>query len=284
MSHSRAVLLLVLCAVFWSLGGVLVKWVEWNPLAISGCRSLIGALFLWAAFRPLRIDWSPPQLGGAVAYAATVTLFVIATKWTTAANAILLQYTAPVYVAILGRWYLKERTRPIDWLTLAAVLGGMVLFFFGHLSLRGWWGNLAGLGSGVSFAWLVLFLRRQKDASPLASIFLGNLLAALVAIPAYLHAAPVTAFSWVGLVLLGVVQLGLPYVLYTVAIRRVTAMEALLIPTIEPVLNPVWVFLFVGERPTHAALIGGAVIIAAVIARGSAPLLNRRRNRFVRAS
>jgi drug/metabolite transporter (DMT)-like permease len=228
----------------------------------------------------LRIDWSPAQLGGAVAYAATVTLFVVATKWTTAANAILLQYTAPVYVAFLGRWFLGEKTRRVDWLTLIAVLGGMTLFFFGHLSLRGWWGNLAALGSGFSFAWLVLFLRRQKDASPLASIFLGNLLAAFVAIPALLHSAPATTFSWVGLLLLGVVQLGLPYVLYSTAIRYVTAMEALLIPTVEPVLNPVWVFLFVGERPTSTALIGGAVIIGAVLARGSAPLFDRRRSRL----
>jgi drug/metabolite transporter (DMT)-like permease len=120
---------LVASALLWSVGGVLIKWVEWHPLAIAGVRSAIAAATLWAVLRRPRFDWSAAQIGGAVAYAATVLLYVSAVKLTTAANAILLQYTAPIYVALFGAWFLGERTTWLDWLAIACSLGGMALFF-----------------------------------------------------------------------------------------------------------------------------------------------------------
>ncbi len=276
MNRNAAILMLLAAALFWSLGGVLIKSVSWHPMAISGVRSAIGALVLWLAFRPLRLTWSLPQIGGALAYAGTVTLFVVAHKLTAAANAVMLQYTAPVWVALFGGWFLGERPRRLDWAALALALGGMYLFFLDDLSFDSVWGNAAALGSGLCFAWLALFLRRQKEGSPIGSVFLGNILAALLSLP-FLTAPGPGLGGWGWLLLLGVVQLGLPYALFTRAIKGVTALEALLIPMIEPVLNPLWVLLLIGERPGPLALAGGGVILAAVLLRGAVPALERRR-------
>ncbi len=266
-AHRRAVLMLLATAILWSLGGLLIKWVEWNPLAIAGMRSLIGAAVIALVFRKeLRFTGSFEQIGAAVAYAGTVVLFVVANKLTTAANAILLQYTAPVYVALFSPWFLGERARGNDWLNLAVILVGMLLFFGDELSLDGYLGNGVALASGFCFAWLTLFLRRHREESAMSALVLGNLLAGLIGLPFMFQSMPDT-MGWVGLLLLGVVQLGLPYVMYALALRHVRAVEGILIPMIEPVLNPVWVFLLLGETPGPLALLGGTIILGAVLFR-----------------
>ena len=266
-AHRRAVLMLLATAILWSLGGLLIKWVDWNPVAIAGMRSLIGAAVIALIFREeLRFTGSFEQIGAAVAYAGTVVLFVVANKLTTAANAILLQYTAPVYVALFSPWFLGERARGNDWLSLAVILFGMLLFFGDELSLDGYLGNGVALVSGFCFAWLTLFLRRHREESAISALVLGNLLAGLIGLPFMFQSMP-DAMGWVGLLLLGVVQLGLPYVLYALALRHVRAIEGILLPMIEPVLNPVWVFLLLGEAPGPLALLGGAIILGAVIFR-----------------
>lgn len=266
-AHRRAVLLLMLTALLWSLGGLLIKWVDWNPVAIAGARSLTGAALIGIVFRhELRFTGSFDQIGGAVAYAGTVVLFVIANKLTTAANAILLQYTAPVYVALFSPWFLGERADRRDWLILLVMMSGMILFFLDNLTVGGYWGNILSLISGLCFAWLTLFLRRQRNGSALPSLLLGNLLAGVIGLPFMFQSLPDLS-SGIGLLLLGVVQLGLPYILYALALRQVRAIEAILIPMIEPVLNPVWVFLLLGEKPSPWAIVGGAIILGAVIFR-----------------
>jgi drug/metabolite transporter (DMT)-like permease len=266
--HARAVGLMAAAALCWSLGGLLIKSVAWPPLAVAGGRGFIAAAFL-AVFAPrFRFTWSAAQIGGAVAYAATTILFVTANKLTTAANAILLQYTAPVWIALLGAWFLGERATRVDWLTIAAVFSGMALFFCGDLQFAGFAGNLTALASGVAFAAMTLLLRKQKDTSAVESIFLGNLLAGAAGLPFMLRSGLLpNAGSWVALGLLGIVQLGLSYLLYARAIRHVTAMEAVLIPVIEPILNPVWVLLALGERPGPLPLAGGVIVLTAATLR-----------------
>lgn len=259
----RAIIFTVGAALLWSLGGLLIKWVDWNPLAISGMRSAIAALLILAYRRRLRFNWSFAQVGGAVAYAATVTLFVTANKMTSAANAILLQYTAPIYVAAFSAWFLGERVTGLDWLTIAASIGGMALFFMDNLTTGGFWGNILALLSAISFAGLALFCRKQKDGSPLESLFLGNILSVLIALPFMFQSMP-SISGWTGLILLGVFQLGFSYILYAEAMKHITALEGILIPVIEPVLNPIWVFLLLGERPGYWALIGGSVVLVSV--------------------
>lgn len=260
--------MLLAAAIMWSLGGVLIKLVAWHPVAIAGTRSLIGAILIGMVLRKqLRFSWSWIEIGAALAYAGTVVSFVIANKLTSAANAILLQYTAPLYVILFSPLFLSEKAHWRDWLTLCIMLGGMLLFFMDELTTDGYMGNSIALLSGLCFAWLTLLLRRQKDGSALPSLFLGNLLAGVIGLPFMFSAPPADAMSWLGLLLLGVVQLGLPYILYALALRHIRAIEGILIPMVEPILNPVWVFLIIGEQPTSHAIIGGAIIIGAVVFR-----------------
>jgi drug/metabolite transporter (DMT)-like permease len=255
----------------WSLGGLLIKSVDSNPLAIAGTRSAISALIILIAVGKPKFNWSFAQIGAALAYTATVLLFVAANKNTTAANAILIQYTAPVYVAFLGAWLLKEKVKPLDWATIVVVLGGMVLFFVDDLNTEGIFGNVLAAASGISFATFAVFMRMQKEGSPIESVLLGNILTAVVGLPFLLGDAPAPK-GWLYLVVLGVVQLGLPYILYSKAIKHVTALEASIIPVLEPLLNPVWVFLLLGEAPGKWALVGGVIVIAAVTFRCIVPL------------
>jgi drug/metabolite transporter (DMT)-like permease len=264
--RSKAIGFLIVTAVLWSSGGLLIKWVSWNPIAIAGTRSAIAVLVLLAVLRRPHLTWSFAQIGGAIAYAASVLLFVSATKLTTAANAILLQYTAPIYIALFGAWFLGERATRLDWITIFVVMGGMVLFFLDELTAGGFWGNVCAIASGVTFACFVLFMRKQKNDSPLESVFLGNILTALIGFPFMFEAMP-SASSWVGLLLSGVLQLGLSHVLYSVAIKHVTALEAILIQVIEPILNPVWVLLIMGEAPGPWALLGGFIVLVSVTIR-----------------
>lgn len=261
-----AVGFMILTNLLWSSGGILIKGVDWHPVAIAGSRSVVAAFVIWLLFRGQKLSFSRAQLGGALAYAGTVILFVSATKLTTAANAILLQYTTPIYVALFGAWFLNEKPTLADWATIGVIAGGMGLFFLDQLSGGGMLGNLCGLGSGATLAVFVLCMRRQKDASPFGSVLLGNVLTAVIALPFMLDSAPAPG-GWVNLVLLGVFQLGIAYALYSYAIKHVTALETTLIGAIEPVLNPVWVFLLLGEKPGGWALLGGVVILTAVTAR-----------------
>jgi drug/metabolite transporter (DMT)-like permease len=277
-AHTKSVGLLLAGALCWSLAGVLFKHVEWPGLAAGGGRGLIAALFLLAvSWRSLRFTWSPLQLAAAAAYAACTILFTLANKLTTAANAILLQYTAPVWIALFGAWFLGERATRADWLTIAAVFGGLALFFYEGLQLNSITGLLVAVASGVAFAVMTLLMRKQKDTSAIESIILGNLIGFAIGLPALWSAPPLPATGWIALLLLGVVQLGLAYFFYAKAIKHVTALEAVLIPVLEPLLNPLWVLLAVGEKPSAYALAGGAVVLAAVTLRAIAGLRTVRR-------
>ena len=276
-AHSRAVSQLLLAALCWSLGGLLIKSIDWPPLAVAGGRGIVAAVFLIAVTRPLRFHFSGMQVLGAVAYAACTVTLVTATKMTTAANAILLQYTAPVWIALLGAWFLGERATRADWFTIAAVLAGMGLFVADGLRLTSLAGNLIGALSGVCFAIMTLALRHQKDGSPVESLILGNLLAFLIGLPDIFAAPSLPALSWSALLMLGTVQLGVSYWLYARAIRHVTALEAVLIPVMEPLLSPVWVLLVIGEKPSGLALVGGALVLSAVTLRARQRILDERR-------
>lgn len=264
-AHSRSVGLLLAAALCWSLAGVLFKWVDWPPLAAAGGRGLIATVFLLAVVgRSLRFTWSRWQLGAALAYASCTVLFAVANKLTTAANAILLQYTAPVWIALFGVSLLGERATRADWLTILAVFAGMGVFLYDGLRLNDLPGMLVAIASGIGFAATVLLLRKQKDGSPIESVILGNALGFLIGLPWIWTAPPLTAASLAALLALGIVQLGVAYLFYAHAIKHVTALEAVLIPVIEPILNPVWVMLLVGEKPTPLALVGGLLVVGAV--------------------
>jgi drug/metabolite transporter (DMT)-like permease len=261
-----AAILLVLCAVLWSTGGLLIKSIAGPALAVAGLRSALAAVVLLCVLREWHARWSWWFVSGALAGAASMLGFVVATKLTTAANAIFLVYTAPLYVALLSPWVLHEPIRRGDWLTILVAMLGMGFFCFEQLTWEGWVGNLCALGSGLATAWLVVCLRKHAASSPLPLLVLANLLVAVVGVP-FLEAIRPDPVSWGLLLLAGVGQLGVPLVLYGKAIPHVRAIEAVLIPVLEPVLNPVWVWLLVGEVPSGWALLGGAIVLGTVTAR-----------------
>lgn len=279
--RGRATLLLVATALIWSSGGLAIKLVSVGPMAITGIRGAISALTLAFLLRHT-LDLRPTRarLGGAACYALLLLGYVAAMKMTTAANAILLAYTAPVYVALLSPRLLGEPTRPRDWLFVLVMLCGMVLFFLDKVSTTGLWGNLVAVGTGMSYAAFTLFMRFQKDASPLNSVVLGNILTAIIGLPFLLWEGLPDASGWLGLAYLGVIQQGLSMILYVWAIKRLGALEAIFIMTLEPILNPVWVALGYGEIPGLWSLVGGAVVLSAVTLRGASAALRAPALRF----
>jgi drug/metabolite transporter (DMT)-like permease len=271
MDRRKAVIYLLITVLLWSTSGLFVKVLDWHPLAISGIRSAIAAIVIWIYLRRPTFVWSTALIGGAIAYLGAQSLFVAATTLTTAANAIFLQYTAPVWVALFGIWYLGERARAVDWWTMGTIFVGMALFFGDELSAEGVLGNIFAIIGGIAFAWMILFMRKQKDGSPESIALLGNILCALVGLPvvvmAWQEGTLPEAQSWLILLYLGVLQLGIPYLLYARSIRQLHAIEAVLIQTLEPILNPIWVFLFLDERPGPWSMAGAAVVLIAVTVR-----------------
>jgi DME family drug/metabolite transporter len=269
-----AILAVAGAAVLWSSGGLFIKLAPMPGLAVACGRSLVAAVFYLVVLRP---NLRAARLTTAAAYAACIVTFVAATKLTTAANAIFLQYTGPAYVLLLSPLLLDEHFRPIDAVCVALSLAGMSLFFVGKVETGQALGNVLGIVSGVFFALTVVFLRRDAKSgssdSALPSIALGNLLAAAVTLPWALNALPqvLSARGAILLVYLGVVQLGVAYVLFIRGVRKVPAAEASLISMLEPILNPVWVLIGTGERPGPWAIAGGAIVIAAVVVRTLAP-------------
>jgi len=206
------------------------------------------------------------QWGSIVSYALTVVLFVWATKLTTAANAIFLQYSAPVWVVIFGTIVTKEKLTRIDVVSVLVVMIGMSVFFVTKVDSGGQLGNIIALLSGVAFAGVAVFMRAQRGESTAESILFGNILAALICVP-FFKSFPIQTDIILQLLALGVLQLGVSYILYSWAMKHVTAIEAILLTTIEPILNPLWVTMFYGETPTQYALIGGAIVVGGVVFR-----------------
>ena len=267
--HRRGVIALIITAVLWSSGGVFIKSLPLEALTIAGIRSAIAAVVMLAFIRSPRPTWSGAQWGAILSYAATVILFVIATKLTTAANAIFLQYTAPLWVALLSWVVAKEHLTIVDKLTVPIVLAGMSVFFVEQVDHGSMLGNGIAVISGMAFAGVALFLRAQRGVSTTESIMLGNVVTALVCLP-FLSPCPLEAGIIAQLLAMGVLQLGISYVLYSWALRHVSAIEAILLTTLEPLLNPVWVALFHGETPSPTALVGGSIVVVAVVVRNLA--------------
>jgi drug/metabolite transporter (DMT)-like permease len=264
--RTRAIIFLILTAILWSTSGLLIKMSTWGPLAILGGRSIVAGIVVLVYLRRIDLRFTRWQVFGALSYVGTQLTFITATKLTTAANAIFLQYTAPVYVLLLGWLLLRERPRRADWITMLVIFVGLLLFLGDDLTLQGMYGNLLAIVSGVLLATMTLCTRKEKDGNPANTFLLGTFIGALIGLPALLGAAFSPAN--IGIILyLGTFQMGLALILYSMAIKQVRALEATLILTLEPVLNPIWVFLVIGETPSPRALLGAALVLAAVTGR-----------------
>jgi drug/metabolite transporter (DMT)-like permease len=259
----KAILFVILAATLWSTGGLMIKTINWQPFAILGGRSLFSSIVLLLYVRRIPLKWTRWSILASASHFLTASLFVIATKLTTAANAIFLQYTAPVYIVLLGAWFLHEKPTRMDWASMTIIFFGMLLFFGDKLSLNGFYGNLMAVLSGITLALLTVSLRAQKKGMPAESILIANIFTAVVGFPFVLKEAW-TVTNWLIILYLGVFQIGFSFLFFSVAIKHIPALEATLISTLEPVLNPVWVFLFIGEKPGLFALAGGVIVLGGV--------------------
>lgn len=264
-SERRGILLVAAAALLWSTGGIGIKFLSEAPLKIAFYRSATAAVALLLLFRPRLWRWTPAFLVGIASYAACLTTFVLATKWTSAANAIFLQYCGVVWVLLLSPLVLREPFRRRDAVAVAIAFAGMLLFFVGRFESRSFAGELAALASSVFFATLVLALRRERGGGAEAVVTYGNVLAALALFPFVRGDLAVSALSGLVLTLLGVVQIACAYALFVHGLKYVTATQASLVGMLEPVANPIWVFLFLGERPGAYSLLGGAIVLGAIV-------------------
>lgn len=264
-AHSRrnGILLILLAALLWSTGGLGIKGVPDAALKVTFYRSLVAAIVLAALFRP-RFRWTATFLIAIVSYVGCLTSFVIATKLTTAANAIFLQYAGVIWVLLLSPLILREPRRRQDVIAIVVAMAGMALFFVQQFEARGMAGNGMALLSSLFFATLILALRRDRGGAAEAAVTYGNVLTALVMLPFVSSDLGLTTRSAVILVLLGVFQIAIAYALFVRGLNHVTATQASLTGMVEPIANPVWVFLFLGERPSVFSVIGGAIVLAAI--------------------
>jgi DME family drug/metabolite transporter len=273
-SPVRHRLMLAGAALLFSTGGAAIKAASFTSWQIASFRSAVAAVFLLAALPEARRGWRWKMAPVTVAYAATLILFVLSTRLTTAANAIFLQDTAPLYVLLIGPWLLRERVRRADLLYMMAMAIGMSLFFLGAERAAATapnpaLGNRIALASGISWALTLTGLRwLGRDSghnSAMATVAAGNLIGALVALPMALPVSSVTSASLAVILYLGIVQIGVAYVLVTRAIRHVPAFEATTVLLLEPALNPLWTWLVHGEKPAPWSLAGGAIILLATL-------------------
>lgn len=289
------VFLVLIAVLLWSTGGLFIKLTTLDAYQVTFFRSLFAAVtvLLLTRRQGLRIDAF--GIFCSIIYALLLFLFVWATKTTTAANAIFLQYTAPIYILVLAPFVIGEKFHLRDLVTVVVVLSGMSLFFVGQLRLEDYQGNFAALGSGVLLGLYIMLLKHPrafgtrsasstpyegradssdgvaqppKPLNPVITVIYGNFLLAVVTAPTGVSTIPtMTPLDWFAVVFLGVFQIGIAYILFIKGVHGGTRpLDASLIGFIEPLLNPVWVFLFVGERPSQWAILGGAIILTAIAA------------------
>ncbi|AQR94799.1 DMT family transporter [Clostridium saccharoperbutylacetonicum] len=264
--RKKAILYLITASILWSIGGLFIKLVNWNPMAIAGARSGIAAIVMFLYLKKPIIHLGKTKLLGACTYSSLLIFFVTANKLTTSANAILLQFTAPIWVVLFLKIFLKEKIKKSDLAVIVFVMLGMTLFFIGDLGQGTIVGNFIAILSGISMAGVVIFLKLIKDGSPVEMTFLGNIITFIIAIPFFFQSVP-SLNSILGILILGIFQLGVSYIFYTLAVKYVSPIEAILIPVLEPLLNPFWVFLFTGEIPGTYAFIGGLIVLTAISVR-----------------
>jgi drug/metabolite transporter (DMT)-like permease len=247
-----------------------IKLASLDAYEVTFFRSLLAAITVLIATRRNGLRINAFGLLGSAIYATLLFLFVWATKHGTAANAIFLQYTAPVYILMLAPWIIGEKFHYRDLVTVVFCIAGMSLFFVGKLDTTAYMANAAALASGIFLGLYIMLLRhpRAMGMNSTITVIYGNFILAVLTAPAGIAAVPrMTGLDWFAVSFLGIVQIGIAYILFIKGVTGGTRpLDASIIGFIEPLLNPVWVFIFVGEQPSKWALAGGLVIITTVAA------------------
>jgi len=267
----------LLAVLLWSTGGLFIKGTTLDAFSVNLGRSLFAAITVAVFTYRKGLKLNRFTLLTSFLYAGTLTCFVYANKTTTAANAIFLQYTAPIYILIFAPFILKEKFRASDLITVIICLAGMSLFFIATpgaenpLATNIFWGNIAALVSGIFFGLYFILLRHPRsleNENPALSVFYGNIIIVFLMLPLIFNNPPaqITSNDVLAILFLGIFQIGIAYVLFTKGIAEgVRSLDASIVGFVEPLLNPIWVFMILGERPNHWAIVGGIVIIFAVV-------------------
>jgi drug/metabolite transporter (DMT)-like permease len=274
--HQKGILFVFIAALLWSSGGLFIKLISLPAMQLAFFRCTIAALTFGLIFRKQVLLVNRLTFLNSLFYAAILITFVISTKTTTAANAIFLQATAPIYILIFEPLINKTKYERINIITVAVCILGMLLFFVGELEPGHLEGNIVALFSGIAFAAFFLGMKKNDQKYQQSSIFYGNILVALVSIPFLFSIEVLTSADLLMVSFLGVFQIAVAYAFFSLGLKRIYAVEASIISMVEPVFNPVWVFLGYGEVPSITAIIGGLIIIGAVVSRtliSGAPLL-----------
>lgn len=266
--EKQAIFLMALCACLWSIAGIFIKLIPWNPVAIAGCRSLFAAFVLVIYMHHKKLKWklNHQSITNGFFLMATFFCFVIANKLTTSANAIVLQFTAPVFILLISSIFLKQKFHPGDIGVVIMTLAGISLFFFDQLSPSGMIGNIIAVCAGFAMAVMFVLSGSSKDDEcRMSGILLGHVFTAIIGVPMlFLIPSAITPTAAVSIVILGIVQLGIPYTLFGIAAKNCPPLMCSILGAIEPLLNPVWVFLFTGEKPGIFALIGAIIVIITI--------------------
>ena len=254
-------------ALFWSFGGVGTKYIPWNPLSIICIRGAIATLTVGILRRSFRISLQPATIASGLCMCGTIVLYVISNKLTTAANAIVFQYTAPAYVILISLLLLKKKPRVVEVVTVICTFLGISLFFIDDLGGGSLAGDVIALCSGVTYA-VMTILNSLPSSKPQDATMLGCILTTLFFPILFFDTAVASSgvTPFIVVILLGVFQLGLPYYLFAKGIQETGAVACSIITTSEPILNPIWVFFIMGERPGIMSIIGAAVVITCICA------------------
>lgn len=258
---------MLICATLWSIAGIFMKLLPWNGFAVASLRSLIAGLTIAAyiLIRGKRIIINRRTLVTGVFTACVYTCFAVANKLTTAANAIVLQFTSPVFIVIFSALILKKRIRRSDALVVSFTLLGIALFFFDQLRPGYILGNFVAIAAGMFMAGMFMAVGELEGEQRFSGILIGQTLTFLVGLPFVIAARPeFTAVTTLSILILGVFQLGISYILYVESSKYCPPLACCLLGAAEPLLNPVWVLIFDGERPGVFALIGGVIVVVSI--------------------
>ena len=262
-----AIMEMLLCAVLWSIGGILIKLVPWNAFAVAGIRSLVAGVTIRLCMRlsGCRYVLNRRTLTAGFFTGCTYLCFVLANKLTTSANAIVLQFTAPVFIVIYSALFFRRKPRRRDVAVVLCTLAGISLFFFDRLEPGYVLGNFTGIASGMFMGGMYVAVGELEEEERFSGVLSGQILTFLAGLPFFLLSKPaLTGTALFAILTLGVFQLGLSYVLYVRASRFCPPLACCLLGAVEPLLNPVWVAVFDGEMPGVFALIGAVIVIASI--------------------
>jgi drug/metabolite transporter (DMT)-like permease len=265
----KAIGMMVTCSLMWSLGGLFIKLLPWSALAISALRSIIaaGVIYLYMRVRNIPFRWNRNSLLISFAISVTMICFVAANKLTTAANATVLQFTAPIFMVVILILFYKQRFRRLDFAAIAFTFLGIALCFLGETGQGSTLGNTIAIFGGLSYGCMYIFSGTSDYSTRMSGILLGQLMSFVIGIPFLPQvAATLTPTSLVLVLSLGVFQLGIPYLFMSMAANDCSPLHCCLISVIEPLAAPFWVFLFHGEQPSLSAIMGSILVLTTVTA------------------